>query len=76
MLESNAALARNNFPQCEEEKIIESLSNKHVEGVLNSGNRFWGTLDGFDENWLYLKGDRDQDIIVRRQKIAVLREGA
>lgn len=62
------------FPHAEEDRIFESLKEKRVEGALESGAKFWGKLESFDANWLFLKGNRDQAIIIRRRKLAALFE--
>jgi hypothetical protein len=62
------------FPHAEEDRTFESLIEKRVEGALESGAKFWGTLESFDANWLFLRGNRDQAIIIRRRKLAALFE--
>ena len=55
-------------------RIVKSLIGKHVDGALESGSRFWGVLEGFDERWLFLRGYHDQPIIIKRRKMASLME--
>ncbi len=62
------------FPRREDDQVIESLIGKHVDGALESGARFWGVLESFDEKWLFLRGYRNQPIIIRRRKMASLME--
>jgi len=53
---------------------IAELLNKHVDGALQSGSRFWGVLERFDGTWLYIRGYRGQPIIIRRRTLAFLTE--
>jgi len=55
-------------------KAIAELLNKKVDGLLQSGARFWGVLEGFDDRWLYVRGFRGQPIIIRRRTLAFLTE--
>jgi hypothetical protein len=68
------AEARKNFPHREEDNTIGSLIGKRVDGALESGSRFWGTLESFDEKWLYIRGHRGQPILIKRRKLAALME--
>lgn len=63
-----------NFPHREEDKTIESLIGKRVDGSIESGSRFWGTLESFDDKWLYIRGHRGQPILIKRRKLAALME--
>lgn len=63
---------KNTFPSIE--GTIESLIGKHVDGALESGSRFWGVLEGADDKWLYIRGYREQPIIIKRRKLAALME--
>jgi len=73
MPDSNeVALATKNFPHREEDKIVSSLVGYQVEGSLDGGSRFWGTLASVDEKWLYVRGHRDQPIMIKRSKISRL----
>lgn len=60
------------FPSIDE--AVKSLIGKDVEGALGSGSRFWGMLEGADERWLYIRGYKNQQIIIRRRKLAALVE--
>lgn len=40
---------RKEFPSTAEDEIVRSLIGKHIDGALESGSRFWGVLEGFDE---------------------------
>lgn len=53
---------------------IAELLGKRVDGALQSGSKFWGTLERFDDRWLYLRGGRGQPIIIRRRTLAFLTE--
>lgn len=55
-----------------EDEIVSSLIGKQVEGSLDSGSRFWGTLEGFNENWLFIRGHREQTIMIKRRKMSRL----
>lgn len=68
------ALATKEFPSINELEIIESFIGKQIEGSLDSGSRFWGILEGFNENWLFIRGHRDQAIMVKRRKVSRLSE--
>jgi hypothetical protein len=70
--DGNIADAIKNFSSVDE--IIESCIGRHVEGSLESGNRFWGVLEHVDETWLYLRGYRNQPIVIKRKKLAALME--
>ena len=73
MFDNNeAALAINN--DREDNKIIELLKEKHVEAALESGARFWGILESFDDKWLVIRGYRGQPILLKRRKVAALME--
>jgi hypothetical protein len=50
----------------------EDSIGKNVEGQIERGGDFWGTLEGYDETYLYLKGHNNREIIVKRRSIARL----
>lgn len=56
------------------DEIVESLTGKHIKGVTGSGSKFFGKLEGFDDQWLFLRGNHDQPIVVRRKKVESLME--
>lgn len=56
------------------DEIVSSLHGKDVKGVTGSGGKFWGNLEGFDEQWLFLRGYRGQALIIRRKKVESLEE--
>jgi hypothetical protein len=60
------------FPSIDE--TVKSLIGKHVEGSLGSGSRFWGMLEGADARWLYIRGYRNQAIVIKRRNLAALIE--
>jgi hypothetical protein len=60
------------FPSIDE--TVKSLIGKHVEGSLGSGSRFWGMLEGADAKWLYIRGYRNQAIVIKRRNLAALIE--
>jgi hypothetical protein len=53
-----------------ENDILVPLIGKNVDGTLDSGGHFFGTLEGFSDYQIFLKGDRGQRIIIKRRKIA------
>lgn len=61
----NVVIGRYSFPS--EESI-----GRDVNGQIERGGNFWGKLVGYDDTYLYLKGDKGQDVIVRRKNIAKL----
>ena len=63
----------NNLPSSnDEDAILESSIGKYGEGELESGGRFWGTLEGFTEHRLFFKGEHGQKIIIKRRRVARL----
>lgn len=56
------------------DEMVKSLEGKHVETLLDSGSRLWGVLEGFDDQWLFIRGYKGQPIIVKRRKMASLVE--
>lgn len=61
---------RNSFGSIDE--IVKSLTGKQIKGITGSGGKFFGKLEGFDEQWLFLRGGQGQPIIVRRKKVESL----
>jgi len=70
----DVALANKTFSSISEDEIIVSLVGTQVDGSLDSGSRFLGTLDGFNENWLFIRGHRAQAIMIKRRKVSRLAE--
>ena len=54
------------------DEIVKSLTGKQIKGITGSGGKFFGKLEGFDEQWLFLRGGQGQPIIVRRKKVESL----
>jgi hypothetical protein len=61
----NVCSGRNNFPSS------ESIG-RDINGQIERGGNFWGSLVGYDDTYLYLKGNRGQEIIIKRRSIAKL----
>lgn len=68
------ALATKEFPSINELEIIESFMGKQIEGSLDSGSRFWGTLEGVTDHMLFIRGTRGQVILIKRRKVSRLSE--
>jgi hypothetical protein len=68
------ALATKEFPSTNELEIFESFIGKHIEGSLDSGSRFWGTLEGVTECLLCIRGVRGQVILIKKRKVSRLME--
>ena len=62
---SNVSNGRYSFPS--EESI-----GKGISGQIERGGNFWGTLEDYDDAYLYLRGDAGQQIIIKRRTIARL----
>jgi len=69
---NNGSTTRKAFSSPKEDEILESLIRKQVTGQLDNGGRFYGALGDFDDRSLYIIGDRNQPIIIRRKSIARL----
>ena len=61
----NVCNGRNSFP------TKESIG-RNVNGQIERGGSFWGALEGYDDTYLYLKGNRGQEIIIKRRSVARL----
>jgi len=68
----NVALATNNLPSNGEDEILESSIGKYGEDELESSGRFWRTLEGFTEHWLFFRGEHGQKLIIKRRRVARL----
>lgn len=68
----NVASATKEFSSNDEDEILESKIGKYGEGELESGGRFWGTLEGFTEHRLFFTGEHGQSIIIKRRRVARL----
>ncbi len=55
-------------------EAIAELLGKKVDGALQSGSKFWGVLEKFDDRWLFIRGYKGQPIIIRRRTLALLTE--
>jgi hypothetical protein len=60
------------FSSTNEDEIYESMIEKYVDGTLDSGGRFWGRLEAFNEQKLFIRGERGQAIIIKRRRISRL----
>ncbi len=69
----NVVETTNSLPSNDEDAILESNIGNYCDGEIEmSGGRFWGKIAGFNERYLFLKGDHGQKIIVKRRRIARL----
>lgn len=67
---NNANDSIKKFPS--ENDILVQLIDKSVDGTLDSGGRFYGTLEGFSEFQLFIRGARGQLIVIKRRKVSRL----
>jgi hypothetical protein len=73
MIDSDCVVnTRKVFSSTNEDEIYESMIEKYVDGTLDSGGRFWGRLEAFNERKLFIRGERGQAIIIKRRKISRL----
>jgi hypothetical protein len=73
MPDSNkAAVAIKAFSSVDEDEIFESMIEKFVDGTLDSGGRFWGRLEVFNDHKLFIRGERGQAIIIKKRRISRL----
>jgi hypothetical protein len=63
---------RKTFCSLSENDIIESMLKNKLDGTLDCGGRFFGILEDFNENSLFIRGDRGQMIIIKRKRISRL----
>jgi len=63
--EVNVCSGRNRFPS-------RGSIGRDINGQIERGGSFWGTLKDYDETYLYLKGNRGQEIIIKRRSVARL----
>ena len=66
------AVATKTFASLNEDDILDSLTGKQLIGWLDSGSRFYGTLEAFNEYRLFIVGNRGQRIIIKRRKVSRL----
>ena len=60
------------FSTTDEDKLCAEYIEHKVNGVLDRGGKFWGTLEAFNAESLFIRGDKGQKIIIRRRRIAEL----
>jgi hypothetical protein len=60
------------FSSTDEDKLCNEYIEHKVSGVLDRGGKFWGTLEAFNAESLFIRGDRGQKIIIKRRRIAEL----
>ena len=73
MIDSDCVVnTRKVFSSTNEDEIFASMIEKFVDGTLDSGGRFWGRLEAFNEQKLFIRGERGQAIIIKRRKISRL----
>jgi hypothetical protein len=63
---------RKTFASLNEDDILASMQGKELIGWLDSGSRFYGTLEAFTEHRLFIVGNRGQRIIIKRHKVSRL----
>lgn len=66
------AVASKTFASLSEDDVLESLIEHEITGSLDSGGRFFGNLEGFDQYRLFIRGNRGQRILIKRKFIAKL----
>ena len=52
--------------------FVQSMSNIELVAFLIGGGKFWGTLEAFSAESLFIRGERGQKIIIKRKRIAEL----
>jgi len=60
------------FSSTDEDEIYESMIGSFVDGTIDSGGRFWGTLEAVTEQKLLIRGEHGQRILIKRRKISRL----
>lgn len=60
------------FCSLSENDILESMLKNKLDGTLDSGFRFYGVLEDFNDTSLFLRGNRGQMIIIKRKRISRL----
>lgn len=60
------------FSSTDEDKLCAEYIEHRVSGVLDRGGKFWGTLEAFSAESLFIRGDKGQKIIIKRKRIAEL----
>ena len=68
----NVVDIRKTFASYDEDVILESMKGNQMIGWLDSGSRFYGTLESFNEHRLFIVGNRGQRIIIKRRKVSRL----
>jgi hypothetical protein len=68
----NGAIASKAFASLTEDDILESLIEHQITGTLDSGGRFFGNLEGYDQYRLFIRGNRGQRILIKRKYVARL----
>jgi hypothetical protein len=66
----NVTLITKTFSSYDEDEILESWIGKQIIGALDSGSKFFGTLEAFNEHRLFIVGNRGQRIVIKRRKVA------
>ena len=62
------AVATKTFASYDKDDILASMKGKQLIGLLDSGSKFYGTLEAFNEHRLFIVGNRGQRIIIKRRK--------
>lgn len=68
----SVAVATKTFASYEEDDILASMKGKQLIGWLDSGSKFYGTLEAFTEHRLFIVGNRGQRIIIKKRKVSRL----
>ncbi len=68
----NVADTRKTFASYDEDDILTSMQGNQIIGALDSGSKFYGTLEAFNEHRLFIVGNRGQRIIIKRRKVSRL----
>jgi|WetSurMetagenome_2_1015567.scaffolds.fasta_scaffold954191_2 hypothetical protein len=57
-----------------EDEVLVSLIDCHIEGILETGGRFRGKLLAFNDKLLLLEGNNRQRLLIKRKMVARLLE--
>lgn len=60
------------FSSLNEDDFLVSLIERPIEGNLETGVRFYGTLIAFNDKLLLLEGENRRRILIKRKMIARL----
>ena len=60
------------FPSLNEDDVLISLIDSDVNGNLETGSRFYGRLQAFNDKLILLRGTDGRRILIKRKMIARL----